>query len=377
MSLGSLTTVFTPSPSCLAPANQWLINYSTGNGGWYDLFGPPMTSDCLPPNYTPASSAYYSPGRCPSGYTKATETIQQLSNAKYETIQTCCPRCIQYSPPKLGQERELKYSQRRWFHFTAASTSMTDQNTLVFPWLTSLHCKTSITTKGSATKTKSDKGVISTTVGSVYPGDNIGAYGIVVRFQDTDFPERFSVSGRFIFDRRELMVSQSTSSAQTTGTVPSTAPTTQFSGSSTPIPTSSSSALGSTSPSSTSGGMSTGTKAGIGAGVAAGMLALALALAIGYIMGQRRKKASSQAKAIHEPTVLSSWRSATRLASPNFSSGRTARSTSYCTVPGDVRQGSRLDARDGYYSSQVTNSQCSHCKKAKALEQSLCPGLHL
>jgi hypothetical protein len=61
--LGTLTKVLTPSPSCLDTTNLWQFDVSVGTDPvWYDLFGSPPTSDCLPPNYNAASTAYYYPG---------------------------------------------------------------------------------------------------------------------------------------------------------------------------------------------------------------------------------------------------------------------------------------------------------------------------
>ncbi|KAF2737628.1 hypothetical protein EJ04DRAFT_93859 [Polyplosphaeria fusca] len=95
MSIAALTTIFTPPASCIASENIWWIWKSTALDTttqsliWHQL-GPPSASDCFPPSYTPGSTAYYTPGRCPSGYTAA-QTIVSSAGTVTETVQTCCP----------------------------------------------------------------------------------------------------------------------------------------------------------------------------------------------------------------------------------------------------------------------------------------------
>ena len=89
MSLGALTTTFTPPPSCTA-------SFSTDfklEGGW-DVMGPLSTGGgCLPPNYQFATDAYYSPGICPAGYSAAcvTPAAGQGRPGDEVTTVTCCP----------------------------------------------------------------------------------------------------------------------------------------------------------------------------------------------------------------------------------------------------------------------------------------------
>ena len=102
MSLGALTTAFNPSPSCLASTNIWQVSNDCIYGPChYFLQGPPSTSDCLPLNYQPASTAYYSPGRCPVGYTPACSQVNSIDTLT-ETTQTCCPRYIQFHLPMVA-----------------------------------------------------------------------------------------------------------------------------------------------------------------------------------------------------------------------------------------------------------------------------------
>ena len=102
LSLGALTTAFSPSPSCLATTNIWQIDVSVGNSAvWYDLLGPPATSDCLPSNYNGASTAYYSPGRCPTGYT-AVKSESYAIGTLTETREVCCPTYVYRGTPGSG-----------------------------------------------------------------------------------------------------------------------------------------------------------------------------------------------------------------------------------------------------------------------------------
>ena len=96
MSVPALTTTFTPAASCLASSNVWEIHFTTAGAGAFDTYlyylqGPPRTSDCLPENYDPVTTAYYSPGICPSGYTAACSYANTLGSLT-ETTLTCCPR---------------------------------------------------------------------------------------------------------------------------------------------------------------------------------------------------------------------------------------------------------------------------------------------
>jgi hypothetical protein len=82
-----LTTTFTPPSSCLSGF------YNLEGTGW--VLGPPFATECLPPGY--ATTIYYSPGICPSGYISLTETVnfETSSNSGIqESVVTCCPRSV-------------------------------------------------------------------------------------------------------------------------------------------------------------------------------------------------------------------------------------------------------------------------------------------
>jgi len=72
MSIGALTTFFSPDPTCLSAENLWQMHTRGPNGTQdYIAFGlapvDVVESDCFPMPYDPSYTAYYSPGRCPSG----------------------------------------------------------------------------------------------------------------------------------------------------------------------------------------------------------------------------------------------------------------------------------------------------------------------
>ena len=80
-----LTTTFTPAATCLSKY------YIIRNFGW--ILGSPNDASCFPTGY--ASTIYFSPGICPSGYTSSTEAIDFLTisgTTITETVATCCPR---------------------------------------------------------------------------------------------------------------------------------------------------------------------------------------------------------------------------------------------------------------------------------------------
>lgn len=93
--LGPLTTVFTPPPSC-TPSTI------TTNG--QRMLAAP--SDCMPPNFTPSDDYptglaylnYYSPGICPSGYENAMPIPPALLSPG-ELGYRCCPRSAPRIPP--------------------------------------------------------------------------------------------------------------------------------------------------------------------------------------------------------------------------------------------------------------------------------------
>lgn len=93
----ALTTTFTPAPSCLRDTYVWnaTVGKSCGSGSStvpcvYASLGPPSTSACLPSGYNWDTTAYFSPGICPSGYMIACSSVVSIGSVS-ETRATCCP----------------------------------------------------------------------------------------------------------------------------------------------------------------------------------------------------------------------------------------------------------------------------------------------
>lgn len=113
--VGPLTTIFTPQPWCLDTLSIEILSSNleqtvkTSGGSGSTHFGTAYTiapfpnNGCFPQGYfsTSTSYVYYSPGRCPAGYTVATEyaiTKEGSGVRTYksviETVQTCCPTSV-------------------------------------------------------------------------------------------------------------------------------------------------------------------------------------------------------------------------------------------------------------------------------------------
>lgn len=90
MSLGPLTTTFTPPATCTASFADFYQQPAVGG----DYAGPLRTSNCFPPNYQSARTAFYSPASiCPHGLASACSRVTSTAvSAAPETIITCCPR---------------------------------------------------------------------------------------------------------------------------------------------------------------------------------------------------------------------------------------------------------------------------------------------
>jgi hypothetical protein len=86
----ALTTIFTPSPSCLS--DYYVIHlpeYDSLTSSGYVSLGPPTTSACLPLGWE-VTSQYFSPGLCPSGYKIACSILNSIGSIT-ETQAICCP----------------------------------------------------------------------------------------------------------------------------------------------------------------------------------------------------------------------------------------------------------------------------------------------
>ena len=145
----SLTTTFTPSPSCLSDY------YATNQ---FISLGPPSTSACLPPGWQ-VTSQYFSPGLCPSGYVIACSTTDAVGSLT-ETQATCCP------------------------------SSYTCQTRNDFAWFSTEPCSRDWDNfpEGSIIYVTSAVNSSTTVISGVLATGGVNAYGISIRWQSQDFP---------------------------------------------------------------------------------------------------------------------------------------------------------------------------------------------
>ncbi|KAI1214295.1 uncharacterized protein F4807DRAFT_120803 [Annulohypoxylon truncatum] len=217
MSLGALTTSFTPPADCTASSALYWVNTDST---FYWLHGRPGQSSCFPESYSPYQNQYYSPGVCPVGYTRACESVSTGGDSSFTTTATCCPQG----------------------NYVCASTS----SSYSYPWGPTLGCM-SVYRVDTQTSFTTIDGTIAgdETAGSVTslraPG-TIMAYGVVIQ------------------------------NGPATATATSDATTT--SGSQTSTSSVASETASSAAASSTSHGLSSGAAAGIGIGTALGVMAI-------------------------------------------------------------------------------------------------------
>ncbi len=93
MSMVSLSTVFAPSPSCLAANNFWAVHQGSATDDLFVQLGPPQAQGptCYPESYSPTTSLYFASSACPTGYTSACVSTAGPAEA-VQTAQICCPR---------------------------------------------------------------------------------------------------------------------------------------------------------------------------------------------------------------------------------------------------------------------------------------------
>ncbi|KAE8153561.1 hypothetical protein BDV25DRAFT_149089 [Aspergillus avenaceus] len=84
-----LTTTFTPPASCQRQLHS--IPTQTFSDTTYFYYHLDYANDtaCMPSGWSPTS--YYSPGRCPGGYTVATTSLSIINNTRTDTWANCCP----------------------------------------------------------------------------------------------------------------------------------------------------------------------------------------------------------------------------------------------------------------------------------------------
>ncbi|EGX88750.1 hypothetical protein CCM_08796 [Cordyceps militaris CM01] len=170
--LGPLTTVFTPSPSCAS--NTGYTEFFNQDGGSYLVRGPVVTEGCYPPGFKPQPDYYYTPGQCPSGYANVCGSMMdRITVAGVDAY--CCPQLE-----------------------TGALRCATRGNSS-HPLPTSFACMQVITNTTTVLPiTQVSDGSIRSIVTSTVTAATIGAYGIHVQYSLDDKleqppdPERFN-----------------------------------------------------------------------------------------------------------------------------------------------------------------------------------------
>ncbi|KAI2471540.1 hypothetical protein F4781DRAFT_386588 [Annulohypoxylon bovei var. microspora] len=238
MSLGPLTTSFTPPADCTASsALYWVSTAST----FYWLHGRPGQSSCFPDNYSPYQNQYYSPGVCPVGYTRGCESVSTGNDNSATTHATCCPQG----------------------NYVCASTS----SSYSYPWGPTLGCmsvyrvdtQTSFTTIDGTINGDETAGAVT----SIRAPGTIMAYGVVIQNGPTTATTTTSTTAS---DSQT-----STTSSIASETASSTAAAAQ----------------------STSHGLSSGAAAGVGVGTAIGVMAIG-GIILWMFWSRRRKREQQQ-----------------------------------------------------------------------------------
>ncbi|KAI1084656.1 hypothetical protein F5B20DRAFT_575976 [Whalleya microplaca] len=255
MSLGPLTTSFTPPADCLASTALYWVNTAST---FYWLHGKPYQSSCFPANYSPYQSQYYRPGVCPGGYTQACGSLTG-SGASIMSRAVCCPEG----------------------NYVCASES----NSYDYVWGSTLRCNSVINTQLQTCFTSIDGTLAGTETSceemTVTPSQTIMAYGIIVEnavTTTTDGASTDAWTGRPPWATGESWGRPPWFTAVSTSTTSSATSSIAETAASTPT----------TSPLPNSSGLSPGAAAGIG--VAGGIGVLALASAIAYMLFSRRRK---------------------------------------------------------------------------------------
>jgi hypothetical protein len=157
-SLGALTTAFTAPASCAASTGIHIVGCGDACIWWAE--GPLNADDCYPPNYNPSLGNYYTPGVCPSGYTPGC-TSRRTAGQVTETVQTCCPTALGY---------KYRCVEPTWpWQNSLGCTVYMNEATYSFPTVTLIRDGRTVVTSTARTEV------------------GIGAYGVEIRFQATDF----------------------------------------------------------------------------------------------------------------------------------------------------------------------------------------------
>ncbi|TGJ81105.1 hypothetical protein E0Z10_g7666 [Xylaria hypoxylon] len=161
--LGPLPTDFTIPANCASELDDIYFFRTSVNqdspSAYYLLRGPLEQTLCYPGSYSANTEQYYSPARCPTGFTAPCQSINRAGTVE-ETVLTCCPTQGNY-------------------------ICQTDIEKV---WETTQGCRSKITaTSFELVLSKVSSGVTSRATATLNTNDAVNAYSIQVRYQSTDF----------------------------------------------------------------------------------------------------------------------------------------------------------------------------------------------
>ncbi|KAI0452433.1 hypothetical protein F5B21DRAFT_336396 [Xylaria acuta] len=169
--LGPLPTNFALATNCASELDDiymfhTLVNVQQGLA-YYLLQGPSDQTTCYPSGYAANTEQYYSPGRCPTGFTAPCRSTNRAGTVE-ETVLTCCPTGGNYIC----------------------------QTNIRHPWETTQGCMSTITTSSELVVSEVSNQITSrvTSTFGVDGDDAVNAYSIQVRYQSTDFISSLSSS---------------------------------------------------------------------------------------------------------------------------------------------------------------------------------------
>ncbi|KAI0534339.1 hypothetical protein GGR58DRAFT_62802 [Xylaria digitata] len=168
--LGPLPTDFTVPANCASELSDIYLFHTSVNSddpnAYYLLRGPLEQTLCFPGSYTANTEQYYSPARCPTGFTAPCQSINRAGTVE-ETVLTCCPTQGDY-------------------------VCQTNINKV---WESTQGCRSKIgVTSSELVLSEVSSGVTSRATSTFNTDDAVNAYSIQVRYQSTDFVSTSSSS---------------------------------------------------------------------------------------------------------------------------------------------------------------------------------------
>ncbi|KAI0205127.1 hypothetical protein F4808DRAFT_473212 [Astrocystis sublimbata] len=107
--LGPLPTGFVLDNACAESLDSVYKYFTSSTGFYYLLQGPVEQTSCYPSGYSGNTAEYYSPARCPTGYTSACSSVNVAGTVE-ETVVRCCPTHADFvcqTEPQYGWESTL------------------------------------------------------------------------------------------------------------------------------------------------------------------------------------------------------------------------------------------------------------------------------